>query len=62
MDEFQDVNQAQYDVVRMLAEPENNLFVSFPLWKPNLLKREKSAFSVMEETVKAPVRIIISWV
>lgn len=27
VDEFQDVNQAQYDVVRMLAEPENNLFV-----------------------------------
>lgn len=27
VDEFQDVNQAQYDVVRMLAAPENNLFV-----------------------------------
>ena len=27
VDEFQDVNQAQYDVVRMLAEPQNNLFV-----------------------------------
>ena len=27
MDEFQDINQAQYDVVRMLAAPQNNLFV-----------------------------------
>ena len=26
-DEFQDVNQAQYDVVRMLAAPQDNLFV-----------------------------------
>ena len=27
IDEFQDVNQIQYEVVRMLALPENNLFV-----------------------------------
>ena len=27
VDEFQDVNQVQYDVVRMLAFPENNLFI-----------------------------------
>ena len=27
VDEFQDVNQAQYDVVRMLATPQDNLFV-----------------------------------
>ena len=27
VDEFQDVNQAQYDVVRMLASPQDNLFV-----------------------------------
>ncbi len=27
VDEFQDVNQAQYDVARMLAAPEDNLFV-----------------------------------
>ena len=27
VDEFQDINQAQYDVVRMLASPEDNLFV-----------------------------------
>lgn len=27
VDEFQDVNQAQYDVVRMLAAPQYNLFV-----------------------------------
>ena len=27
LDEFQDVNQAQYDVVRMLAAPQDNLFV-----------------------------------
>lgn len=27
VDEFQDVNQAQYDVVRMLAAPRDNLFV-----------------------------------
>lgn len=27
VDEFQDVNQAQYDVIRMLAAPEDNLFV-----------------------------------
>ena len=27
VDEFQDVNQAQYDVVRMLAAPQNNLVV-----------------------------------
>lgn len=27
VDEFQDVNQAQYDVIRMLAAPEDNLFI-----------------------------------
>lgn len=27
IDEFQDINQIQYDVIRMLAEPEQNLFV-----------------------------------
>ena len=27
IDEFQDINRIQYDVVRMLAQPENNLFV-----------------------------------
>lgn len=27
VDEFQDINQVQYDVIRMLAEPERNLFV-----------------------------------
>ena len=27
VDEFQDVNQAQYDVIRMLASPQDNLFV-----------------------------------
>ena len=27
VDEFQDVNQAQYDVLRMLAAPQDNLFV-----------------------------------
>lgn len=26
-DEFQDINQVQYDVIRMLAAPENNLFI-----------------------------------
>lgn len=26
IDEFQDINQVQYDVIRMLAAPENNLF------------------------------------
>ena len=27
VDEFQDINQVQYDVICMLAEPENNLFI-----------------------------------
>lgn len=27
IDEFQDINQVQYDIVRMLCAPENNLFV-----------------------------------
>lgn len=27
IDEFQDINRIQYDVIRMLAQPENNLFV-----------------------------------
>lgn len=27
VDEFQDVNQIQYDVIRMLAKPEDNLFI-----------------------------------
>ncbi len=27
IDEFQDINPVQYEVVRMLAEPENNLFI-----------------------------------
>ncbi|MBQ6551623.1 MAG: ATP-dependent helicase [Lachnospiraceae bacterium] len=27
VDEFQDINRLQYDVVRMLAEPERNLFI-----------------------------------
>lgn len=27
IDEFQDINQIQYDIIKMLAAPENNLFV-----------------------------------
>lgn len=27
IDEFQDINQIQYDTIRLLAEPENNLFI-----------------------------------
>ena len=27
IDEFQDINKVQYDVIRMLAEPENNIFI-----------------------------------
>lgn len=27
VDEFQDINQLQYDIVRMLAQPHNNLFI-----------------------------------
>ena len=27
VDEFQDINQLQYDIVRMLAAPEDNLFI-----------------------------------
>lgn len=27
IDEFQDINRVQYDVIRMLAAPENNLFI-----------------------------------
>ena len=27
IDEFQDINRIQYDVIRMLAQPDNNLFV-----------------------------------
>ena len=27
VDEFQDINHLQYDIVKMLAAPENNLFV-----------------------------------
>ena len=27
VDEFQDINQLQYDIVRLLAQPENNLFI-----------------------------------
>ena len=27
VDEFQDINQIQYDTIRMLARPENNLFI-----------------------------------
>nr|WP_177296496.1 ATP-dependent helicase [uncultured Blautia sp.] len=27
VDEFQDINQLQYDIVRMLAKPEDNLFI-----------------------------------
>ena len=27
VDEFQDINQVQYDIVRLLAAPENNLFI-----------------------------------
>jgi len=27
VDEFQDINQIQYDIIRMMAEPENNLFM-----------------------------------
>ena len=27
VDEFQDINQLQYDIIRLLAKPEDNLFI-----------------------------------
>ena len=27
IDEFQDINQVQYDIIKLLALPENNLFI-----------------------------------
>lgn len=27
IDEFQDINKVQYEVIRMLARPDNNLFI-----------------------------------
>ena len=27
IDEFQDINRIQYDIIRMLASPEDNLFI-----------------------------------
>mgnify|MGYP000048986432 CR=1 FL=1 len=27
IDEFQDINRLQYEIIRMIAEPENNLFI-----------------------------------
>ena len=27
IDEFQDINQIQYDIIRMLAAPQDNLFI-----------------------------------
>ena len=27
IDEFQDINKVQYDIIRMLAAPRNNLFI-----------------------------------
>ncbi len=54
IDEFQDINQVQYDIIKMLALPENNLFIvgdddqsiyRFRGAKPEIMLNFKSDFS-----------------
>ena len=48
VDEFQDINRVQYDVIKLLAYPENNIFIvgdddqsiySFRGAKPDIMKQ-----------------------
>ncbi len=41
-------------------EKESNLSISRPLWKPKCLKRENVAFSLITDTLKALVSLIMS--
>ena len=67
VDEFQDVNQAQYDVVRMLAAPEDNLFVvgdddqsvyGFRGAKPGIMLDFRSMLATF--ATSAPSRLVAS--
>ena len=49
-------------VLRAQPSKPSNLSTSRPLWKPNRRNSAKGAFSVRMETLKPPVRRIISWV
>lgn len=60
IDEFQDINRVQYDVVRLLAEPANNLFVvgdddqsiyGFRGAKPDIMQRFLKDYPETEQCV-----------
>ncbi len=60
VDEFQDINQLQYDIIRMLAKPEDNLFIvgdddqsiyHFRGARPEIMLNFKRDYPKMEQVV-----------
>ena len=54
IDEFQDINKIQFDIVKMLAAPENNLFVVGMMTSPSIVSvgQDRSLCCILKTIIR----------
>lgn len=58
IDEFQDINKIQFDIVKMLAAPENNLFVVEMMTSPSIVSvgQDRSLCCILKTIIRRQSR------